>query len=386
MNITEITSLYQTNKESLLSGRYITNLHITPLLEALKSEPDFEVSEIGKSVLGKPISAIKVGTGKKRLLLWSQMHGNESTTTKALFDFINTLKHPNQALKNLKEACTFYIIPILSPDGAEAYTRLNAIDIDLNRDAQTLSQPESKVLRAAFNAFKPHYCFNLHGQRTIFSAGTTNKVATVSFLSPSQDEERTVTDSRKVGMDIIAEMNRTLQQLIPGQVGRYDDSFNINCVGDSFQSLNVPTILFEAGHYENDYEREQTRFYIFSSYLTAFNYIAQHDVLGENYNDYFSIPENDKCFYDIIIRDANVGTEENPEILDVAVLFVEKLINNKIAFFSKIEALGLGANYYGHKEVNANKMRVLGADGKALKVGVENDFVTIGADKFLLKL
>ena len=28
--------------------------------------------------------------------------------------------------------------------------------------------------------------------------------------------------------------------------------FNINCV-DKFQSLGVPTLLFEAGHYGNDY-------------------------------------------------------------------------------------------------------------------------------------
>ncbi len=87
MNIKEITSLYQTNKEQQLSGRYITNSHIKPLLETLDSS--FEVSEIGTSVLGKPITAVKFGTGKKRLLLWSQMHGNESTSTKALFDCFN---------------------------------------------------------------------------------------------------------------------------------------------------------------------------------------------------------------------------------------------------------------------------------------------------------
>ena len=384
MTIKEITSLYQTHKEQELEGRYITNSHIKPLLETLDSS--FEVSEIGTSVLGKPISAIKFGTGKKRLLLWSQMHGNESTTTKALFDFINTLKHPNTTLSHLKDACTFYIIPILNPDGAEAYTRLNAIDIDLNRDAQTLSQPESKVLRAAFNDFKPHYCFNLHGQRTIFSVARANKTATVSFLSPAQDEHRAVTDSRKVGMDIIAEMNNTLQDLIPGHVGRYDDSFNINCVGDSFQSFNVPTILFEAGHFANDYDRDVTRFYIYAAYLSAFNYIAKHAVNGDKYEDYFTIPENGKCFYDIIIRDANVGTTENPEILDIGILFVEKLINKKIEFFSKIESIAMLSDFYGHKEINANRMRVLGVDEQVVKVGVENDFVTIGDVNFLLKL
>ncbi|CDF79167.1 peptidase, M14 family, carboxypeptidase A [Formosa agariphila KMM 3901] len=383
MTITELTALYETYKEPKLHGRYITNSHIKPLLENLDSS--FEVFDIGTSVLGKPISAIKIGTGKKRILLWSQMHGNESTTTKALFDFINVLKHSKVAL-HLKDTCTFYIIPILNPDGAEAYTRLNAVDVDLNRDAQLLTQPESKVLRAVYDSFKPDFCFNLHGQRTIFSAGSINKVATVSFLSPAQDENRTITDSRKIGMDIIAEMNTTLQQLIPNQVGRYDDSFNINCVGDSFQSFNVPTILFEAGHYANDYDRNQTRFYIFSSYITAFNYISSEEISGDNYNAYFEIPENDKCFYDVIIRNANVGTVEEPQILDVAILFVEKLINGKVEFIPKVDKIELLTNYYGHKEVNANNMSVLGADNKPLMVGVENDFVTIGADNFLLKL
>jgi hypothetical protein len=47
------------------------------------------------------------------------------------------------------------------------YTRLNANEVDLNRDSQNLTQPESKVLREIFDLFQPHYCFNLHDQRTI---------------------------------------------------------------------------------------------------------------------------------------------------------------------------------------------------------------------------
>ena len=60
-------------------------------------------------------------------------------------------------------------------------------------------------------------------------------------------------------MEVIAVMNDALQNIIPNQVGVYDDAFNLNCVGDTFQSENVPTILFEAGHYANDYAREKTR-------------------------------------------------------------------------------------------------------------------------------
>ena len=236
------------NKEQQLFGRYITNSMIEPLLNKLPKNA--KVSVEGLSVEKRSIYSIKLGTGKKRILLWSQMHGNESTTTKALFDIINTLQKQNSIL----ESCTLLIIPILNPDGAEAYTRLNANEVDLNRDAQALTQPESKVLRDCFERFQPNFCFNLHGQRTIYSVAKTNKSATLSFLSPAEDAERSITKTRKIAMELIVAMNKNLQKLIPEQIALYDDGFNHNCVGDTFQSLGVPTILFEAGHYKDDYE------------------------------------------------------------------------------------------------------------------------------------
>ena len=51
---------------------------------------------------------------------------------------------------------------MVNPDGAKLYTRVNANEVDLNRDSVNLSQPESKVLRNVFEEFKPDYCFNLH--------------------------------------------------------------------------------------------------------------------------------------------------------------------------------------------------------------------------------
>ena len=47
-----------------------------------------KVKTIGYSVQKRPISLVSIGVGNTKILLWSQMHGNESTTTKALFDFI----------------------------------------------------------------------------------------------------------------------------------------------------------------------------------------------------------------------------------------------------------------------------------------------------------
>ena len=58
-------------------------------------------------------------------------------------------------------------------------------------------------------------------------------------------------------------MHQELEKYIPGQLGRFDDSFNINCTGDYFTSLGIPTVLFEAGHYQDDYERDEVRKFIF---------------------------------------------------------------------------------------------------------------------------
>jgi hypothetical protein len=55
-------------------------------------------------------------------------------------------------------------------------------------------------------------------------------------------------------IDLIANINTVLQRYIPGQIGRFDDSFNLNCIGDTFQAMGVPTLLFEAGHFEGDYQ------------------------------------------------------------------------------------------------------------------------------------
>ncbi|WP_194768747.1 M14 metallopeptidase family protein [Tamlana sp. I1] len=373
-----INSLFLKHKESDLYGRYITNKHIEPLLNKLPEKVHVDV--IGHSVQKKSIYGLKVGQGNKRILLWSQMHGNESTTTKALFDLLNTLLVDKSPFKHILEHCTLYIIPILNPDGAAAYTRINANEVDLNRDAQNLTQPESRVLRSVFNDFKPHFCYNLHGQRTIFSAGNTNKSATVSFLSPAQDQACTITSNRKRAMEVIAVMNNVLQQEIPNQVGVYDDAFNINCVGDTFQSENVPTILFESGHYHNDYQREKTRELIYMSYIASLDYISKNEVSGEYYKPYLDIPENEKCFLDIIIRNA----KKNGVSVDVGIQYQERLIDNNIKFVPKVLHIEKLDTIFGHKEIEANDNEVFSENGKAIELDSENVFVIINNEKILL--
>ena len=371
---------HKTYNEKLLANRYICNDHITSILNKLPNL--FDVSIIGKSVKQEPIYAVKIGHGKKRVLLWSQMHGNESTTTKAIFDLFNYLAS-NHAILN---QCTLLFIPILNPDGAKAYTRTNANLIDLNRDAQNLSQSESITLDKIFKEFQPNFCFNLHGQRTIFSAGEVNKPATLSFLAPAEDKERTVTQTRKVAMEIIAAINNELQTIIPGQIGVYDDTFNSNCVGDKYQSLGVPTILFEAGHYYNDYNREETRKLIFLSLIVSLNEIAENNNLGTNYKAYLEIPENKKLFYDIIIRRVRAIVNNKEVIVDIAIQYEEVLSGGGIDFIPKVKEIGNLLNHFGHREINAKNGQLIIPKGVALKVENSIDCVTINNVKYSLNL
>ncbi|OXA98823.1 M14 family metallopeptidase [Flavobacterium pectinovorum] len=348
MNLEELFNQY---KEQSIAGRYLTLDHIQPLLDKLNTNNQVKI--IGHSVLNKPIYSYEIGTGETRIYLWSQMHGNESTTTKALFDFINVLNGKSDFADKMLKTFTFYTIPILNPDGAALYTRENANKIDLNRDSQNLTQPESIILRKVFEDFKPHYCFNLHDQRTIFGAGDSGKPATVSFLAPSYNEARDINDNRLKAINLIAGLNDVLQEYIPGQVGRFDDSFNINCIGDTFQFLGVPTILFEAGHFPNDYQREITRKLIFFSLISSFKLLSENDLVDNRINDYLNISQNKVVFYDFMYKNIKINYDGIEIITNFVAQYKEELIENKIQFNAYIVEVGDLENYFGHYEYDA---------------------------------
>ncbi|MEG3659694.1 M14 metallopeptidase family protein [Arenibacter palladensis] len=341
---------YNAIKEETIKGRYVTDKDIDPFLNSIAK--DFILQTQGLSVEERPIKSIVLGKGKLKILMWSQMHGNESTTTKAVLDLINFLKSDSDLATTILKNCTLKIVPILNPDGAMAYTRVNANGVDLNRDAQDRTQPESIVLRKIYEDFKPNYCFNLHDQRTIFNVGNTPKPATVSFLAPAHDPERSISKTRGISMQLIVAMNQELQKFIPGQVGRYDDGFNSNCVGDTFQMLNIPTILFESGHFPGDYDREETRKYIFTAMLKAIEVISKGTIDQYNMDSYFNIPDNNKLFFDVIIKNIHIFEPKHELGSSAAIQFVETLINGKIEFKGKLEEIGDLQDKFGHRTYN----------------------------------
>ena len=335
LNPNTVEKLFTTQKETSLFGKWIRHQDILPLLDKLPST--FQKSEVGSSVEGRSISTLTFGNGPKRVFIWSQMHGNESTGTKALFDLLNLLNSDSEISKIIANGCTLTFLPLLNPDGAERYTRVNANEVDLNRDAVHLSQVESKILRKVLEDVHPQFCFNLHDQRTIFGVEGTKNTATLSFLAPSEEVTKKITEGRKETMNVIVAMNQLVQQIIPNHIGRYTDEFYPTATGDNFQKLGYNTILIESGHYPDDYVREKSRENTFYALLQGIYHIAVSDSFSD-YKEYFSIPNNDKLFLDVIHKYENgkvVGYLYKDEILENRLVshLVEELdydISNKI--------------------------------------------------------
>ncbi|MDO3695688.1 DUF2817 domain-containing protein [Wenyingzhuangia sp. chi5] len=326
LDLDTLEKWYLNNFEDKLLGRRIVLEDIEPIIKTLKTP--FVVRELGTSETHKNIYHITLGTGPKRILLWSQMHGNESTGTKALFDLFKYIQAHKEEffIKELIKTCTLIFIPMLNPDGATNFTRVNQNNVDLNRDAVDLKAKESNLLRAVLNDFNPHFCFNLHDQRTIFNVEGFKNPATISFLAPSIDEPRTLTDGRKETMAVIVAMNETLQKIIPNHIGRYTDEFYPTATGDNFQKLGHNTILIEAGHYPGDYDRDIVRKFNFYAILSGLKYLVSHENYTY-YEPYFDIPNNGKQNYDLILR--NFLDDQNKQI-DIAFQYEYEVVNNRL--------------------------------------------------------
>lgn len=339
----DLSAWHESHIHSNLEDRRFTLSDLEPLLKNLG--PLFEVSVLGHSFESRSIYKVVVGSGREKVLIWTQMHGNESTGTKAVLDFFNWIENPGSQT-DLRDAligsCTLCVIPMLNPDGAERYTRLDSRGIDLNRDVLDRKAPESSILRELLKNFDPDYCFNMHDQRTIFSVGSPPQTATLSFLAPSEDKERSVTPGRIRTMEVIAAMYESLKDVLTGRMGRYTDEFYPAATGDNFQRMGYSTILVESGHFPGDYQRRQTRKFTFLALISGLVYISGDR--QEDYKIYFEIPDNEKRYLDRIVKNVRIGKERG----DLGVYFKERLVGDQVQFAPKLDCFddlsGFGAD------------------------------------------
>lgn len=356
---------HETFKEKSLVLRRFKHKDVVSLLTRLTSP--LSVSQIGESLEKRAIYQVKAGTGPNKVLLWSQMHGDEATATMALFDIFHFLQANNDGFDAVRESIlantTLYFVPMLNPDGAERFQRRTATDIDMNRDALRLQTPEGSLLKTLQQTLKPLVGFNLHDQNPRYSVGKTGKQAVVSFLATAYDEDRTVNDVRERSMKLIVGMNRQLQQFIPGQVARYDDEFEPRAFGDNIQKWGTTLVLIESGGYKGDVEKMTIRRLNFVAILTALKAIADGSYRQENPADYQAIPENGRELFDVLIRNVTVMREGRPVIVDVGIKQDEVNEEQSPGFHYKstIDDIGDLSTFHGLDEIDASGLTLMPA-------------------------
>ena len=300
-------------------------------LQAVSSaDPNrFIFERVGASLEGRSINMITVGTGPFRVLLWSQMHGDEPTATAALFDVFEYFSRHrgDPAVQRIVSSLTLYIVPMLNPDGAERFQRRNAQFIDVNRDALSLQTPEAQVLKRLRDRFNPRVGFNLHNQNWNTSVGDPPKPASISLLSVAYDKDLSENAGRKLTKKLCAVIRDALEPFASGQIGRYEEDFEVRAFGDNLTLWGTPVVLIETGAFPAAQPDPSLVRLNFVAIVSALDALATGNVDKADPKRYDSLPKNESKLFYVLVKNATVlsGTGARAFTADIGINAVRRV-------------------------------------------------------------
>jgi len=145
-------------------------LVILPARAQAPSENVVERRQIGTSVKGRPIIAIRVGNpdSKVKAVVLGAMHGDETAGI--------VLARAIRDARRIK-GVDLWIVPTINPDGVARNTRKNARGVDLNRNwgrrwaplkgkyysgPRPFSEPETRAFRDFIHEIDPRFIVSFH--------------------------------------------------------------------------------------------------------------------------------------------------------------------------------------------------------------------------------
>lgn len=171
---------------------------------------------IGSSVQGRAITGYRFGNGPNKIVFIGGLHGDEKSSVYLLNRWIDQLEaHPSR----IPAHQTIIIIPNTNPDGYAANRRVNANNVDLNRNFPSnnwksgvtmpdksfwptgggtapLSEPESRAVASYITGQQPRLVLSYHASGSIVQpngAGDSAPIGVeyanksiVGYLSPGQ--------------------------------------------------------------------------------------------------------------------------------------------------------------------------------------------------------
>jgi hypothetical protein len=307
-----------------ITSRRIKHADYWSVLQPMLGSPRLKVDIVGQSMMGRELRAITFGTGPTKVMMWSQMHGDEATATMALADILAWMTAPNTdgIRDRIASSLTVVMIPMLNPDGAERFQRENAVGVDINRDARRLSTAEAKALKAVFDRVKPDFGFNLHDQNARTRFGRTGPQAAIAILAPAADSARSWGPIRSRARLVAASVTRDFDSQLPGRVSKYDDTFNPRAFGDLMASWGTSTILIESGAMPNDPDKQGLRRLNTAAIVHTLDVIATKAYEQADPNDYEKLQYNTGGAYDLLVRGGRLVVPGLvPVVADVAINF-----------------------------------------------------------------
>ncbi len=311
-----------------LEDRRFSPVHYWEVIEPYLAEP-LRVDRLGESAEGRPIRRITYGSGPTTVLLWSQMHGDESTASMALADILRFLhERPRHPLaRRIAEGTTLHIVPILNPDGTERFQRRNAQGIDINRDARRLATPEGRILKAIRDEVDPDFGFNLHDQNPATRVGESDRQAAIALLAPAFNEARDVDAKRRRAMQVASLLVEAMDPLVGGHIARYDDAFNPRAFGDLIGAWGASTVLIESGGWRDDPQKQHLRRTNFVGIVAALDGIATGRYADYDPAVYETLPENGRRPADLIVRGGTLAVPGLPTLrADVLIRYDRPLV------------------------------------------------------------
>jgi hypothetical protein len=264
------------------------------------------------------------------VLLWSQMHGDESTATMALADVIQWMGAADPAAREIRDRVarelTVVMVPMLNPDGAELFQRENAVGVDVNRDARRLATPEARTLKGLRDSLRPQFGFNLHDQGARIITGREGRQVAIALLAPAANERRDYEGARGPARLVAAGIAGVLAQEIPGRVSKYEDDFTPRAFGDLMQQWGTSTVLVESGALPDDPEKQRLRAVNVVVLVSALDAIASGRWREADRALYDGLPTNDRSALDVLVRGAHlVLPGAAPVRVDVALNYDDPL-------------------------------------------------------------
>jgi hypothetical protein len=305
-----------------IAARRFTHDDFWRAVEPSVASSVLRTEQIGSSILGRPIRSITFGEGSTKVLLWSQMHGDESTATMALADIFRFLVEATDdpRRERLRRALTIVFIPMLNPDGAEVFQRENAVGIDVNRDARRLSTPEGRTLKKMQETFRPQFGFNLHDQNARTRVGRRGVQSAIALLAPAYDSALSYNDVRSRARLVAATLATTFAHEIPGRVAKYDDAFNPRAFGDLMQQWGTSTVLIESGALPDDPQKQRLRALNVAGILGALDAIATGSYAAAPPSAYEELPFNQGGAFDVLVFGAQLVLPGKPPMpVDLAI-------------------------------------------------------------------